>query len=182
MVDLLLAKGADVHKCIEGGVTPLSAAARLGNVECAKILIAAGADVNRFDSDGIAALHMAIIKQRGTVKLLLDNGATAVMNSVTPAQCVNECYTGLTALMMCTEPDIVELLLAAGADVHVTNDAGDPCLHVAARHKSSARELCLLIKAGAAVHAVNNEGKTAAQIAHDNGYTLTEQLLTRAAR
>jgi ankyrin repeat protein len=183
MAELLIANGADVHKCIEGGVTPLSAAARLGNVECAKVLIAAGADVNHFDSDGLAALHMAIIKQCGTaVKLLLDNGATAVMNSVTPARCVDECCAGLTALMMCTEPDVVELLLAAGADVNVKNDAGDTCLHVAARHKSSARALGLLIKAGADLHAVNSDGKTAAQLAHGNEHTLIEQLLTRAAR
>jgi ankyrin repeat protein len=42
--------------------------------------------------------------------------------------------------------------------------------------------LCLLIKAGADLHAVNNEGKTAAQLAHDKGHTLIEQLLNRAAQ
>jgi ankyrin repeat domain-containing protein 6 len=73
----------------------------------------------------------------------------------------------------------MKLLLAAGADVHVTNQAGDTCLHVAARHDS--RAPCLLIKAGANLHAVNNEGKTAAQLAHDRGHTLVRLLLLRAA-
>jgi ankyrin repeat protein len=42
--------------------------------------------------------------------------------------------------------------------------------------------LCLLIKAGADLHAVNSKGKTAAQIAHDRGHILIEQLLNRAAQ
>jgi hypothetical protein len=42
--------------------------------------------------------------------------------------------------------------------------------------------LCLLIKAGADLHAVNKSGKTAAQLAHDRGFTLIEQLLNRAAQ
>src|SRR6185437_3330077 len=87
-----------------------------------------------------------------------------------------------TALMLCTEAATVKLLLAAGADVHKTNARGDTCLHVAARHKLSAAALCLLIKAGTDLHAVNNEGNTAAQLAHDRGYTLIEQLLNRAAQ
>jgi hypothetical protein len=39
-----------------------------------------------------------------------------------------------------------------------------------------------LIKAGADLHAVNSEGKTAAQLAHDKGNTLVEQILIRAAQ
>jgi ankyrin repeat protein len=76
----------------------------------------------------------------------------------------------------------MKLLLAAGADVHVTNEAGDTCLHVAARHNHKASVVCLLIKAGADLQAVNSEGKTAAQLAHDRGHVLIEQLLIRAAQ
>jgi hypothetical protein len=42
--------------------------------------------------------------------------------------------------------------------------------------------MCLLIKAGVNLQAVNYEGITAAQIAHNKGYTLIEQLLNRAAQ
>eukprot|EP00953_Heterococcus_sp_UTEX-ZZ885_P009352 5520-Heterococcus_DN1.PRE.2 len=84
--------------------------------------------------------------------------------------------------MMCSLVDTLILLLAAGADIHVANDVGDTCLHIAARHNYKAPVVCLLIKAGANLHAVNNDGQTAAQIAHDRGFTLIEQLLNRAAQ
>jgi ankyrin repeat protein len=119
------------------------------------------------------------------VQLLLEHGATAVMDSVVHVRYCDRndcgCYSR-TALMMCTDTDTVKVLLAAGADVHVTNSVSDTCLHLAVRHKLAVPVLCLLIKAGVDVHAVNNEGKTAAQLAHDRSYTLIEQLLNRAAQ
>jgi ankyrin repeat protein len=66
--------------------------------------------------------------------------------------------------------------------VHVANEAGNTALLVAAKHNWKAPMICLLIKAGANLYAVNNEGQTAAQIAHDEGHTLIEQLLNRAAQ
>jgi ankyrin repeat protein len=118
------------------------------------------------------------------MQLLLDSGATAIVNSVAPVQCCNgaPCCTHTIPLMLCGTPDTVKVLLAAGADVHLTDDVGDTCLHSAARHNYKAPVLCLLIKAGADLHAVNSEGKTAAQLAHDRGYKLIEQLLNRAAQ
>jgi ankyrin repeat protein len=66
--------------------------------------------------------------------------------------------------------------------VHATTSSGDTCLHIAAEYKYSAPVVCLLIKAGADMHAVNSDGKTAAEVAHDSGNTLIEQLLIRAAQ
>jgi ankyrin repeat protein len=185
MIELLLANGADVHQCAQGQLIALDLTASSGNVQCARALIAAGADVNHSNILKMTSLHTAIKEHQAAVaQVLLEHGATAVMNSVLPLKCVNGalCCFGLTALMMCTEADEVKLLLTAGADVHVTNSLGDTCLHVAAKHNWKAPLLCLLIKAGAKLRAVNNEGKRAAQIAHDRGYTLTEQLLKRAAQ
>jgi ankyrin repeat protein len=186
MVQLLLANGADVHKCTDSQLTALDWAALQGNLNCARVLIAAGIDVNHFNSLNMTCLHTAIVTHRSAelVQLLLNHGATAVMNSVIHKSCKTgaRCCTTTTALMMCTEADTVKLLLAAGADVHVTNEAGDTCLHVAAKHNWKAPLMCLLIRAGADLHAVDNEGKTATQLAHDKGHTLIEQLLNRAAQ
>jgi ankyrin repeat protein len=186
MIELLLANGADVHRRTDDGYTALDGAAISGKAKCAKVLIAAGADVIRTDSRGCSALHSAIMKQNGAVvQLLLEHGATAVMNAVTVG-CFNgaHCCAELTALMMCSTVDTLKVLLAAGADVHVTTQKGNTCLHVAAKHKWSAPMVCLLvlIKAGADLYAVNSAGKTAAQLAHDRGHTLIEQLLSRAAQ
>jgi ankyrin repeat protein len=111
---------------------------------------------------------------------LLEHGATAVMNSGIRIQHLSTWYD-TTALMMCETVETVKVLLAAGADVHVTTAAGDTCLHSAAGRKRPVPVICLLIKAGVDLHAVNSNGKTAAHVAHDKGYTLIEQLLNRAA-
>jgi ankyrin repeat protein len=118
-------------------------------------------------------------------QLLLEHGAAAGMNTVARVRCsesYNCCCFGLTALMLCTSVATVKMLLAAGADVHVTTDAGDTCMHLAVRHSLPVPVVCLLIKAGVDLQAVNNQGKTAAQVAHDTGNTQIEQLLIRAAQ
>jgi ankyrin repeat protein len=84
--------------------------------------------------------------------------------------------------MLCEQSAQLKLLLAAGADVHVTTDRGNTVLHVAAVHKFAAPVMCLLIKAGVDLHAENSDGKTAAQVGTDSGNTLAAALLTRAAR
>jgi uncharacterized protein len=185
MIELLLANGADLHMCNKLDCTPLIVAACYGKLQCAKALIAAGADANHINYDGHYALHLAISGNHAAVaQLLLAHSATAVMNSVTPSVCFAgvDCCTQATALMMCSTADTLKVVLAAGADVHVTTDNGDTCLHKAAAHGYVAPVVCLLIKAGVDLHAVNKEGKIAAQLAHDTEHTLIEQLLNRAAQ
>jgi ankyrin repeat protein len=140
------------------------------------------ADVNYVDHRGHHVLHVALSRQHAAVvQLLLEHGAAAAMNSVVRVQHLSTGYD-ITAMMMCDTVDTVKVLLAAGADVHVTTAAGDTCLHSAAELKRPVPVICLLIKAGADLHAVNNEGKTAAQLAHERGCTLIAQLLNRAAQ
>jgi uncharacterized protein len=186
IAELLLANGADVHKRTTIGTTVLHGAAMVGYTECAKVFIAAGADINIAANNGMSSLHLAIMHNNsGVAQLLLAHGATAVLNKVVQVWCLESdyyCCFGLTALMMCTTADTAKVLLAAGADVHVTTTAGDTCLHKAVRHKVPVPVICLLIKAGADLHAVNKQRKTAAQVAHDSGDLLAEQLLNRAAQ
>jgi ankyrin repeat protein len=62
----------------EGGSTPLLFAARSGDLESARMLIAAGADVNDKVADGNPALIIAAHSGNGTLAaLLLDQGADA---------------------------------------------------------------------------------------------------------
>jgi ankyrin repeat protein len=178
---LLLAHGADVNASNRKGEAPLHRAAQSGQPDKVKVLIAAGGDVLHCDSTGGTALHEAVYSKRLTVvKLLLEHGADTVLNTM---QC--EQWDGcdaISALMLCEDAAVLKLLLTAGADVHAVTRSGDTCLHIAARYSYSAPVVCLLIKAGADMNAVNRVGKTAAQIAHDAGNTLIEQLLIRAAQ
>jgi uncharacterized protein len=189
VINLLLAHGADVNIRNQHGNTALGLAVFCGNIQHVRALIDGGADVNQHDSRGVPCLHMAVTRHHSTVaQLLLEHGATAVMNGVLPMECSHFidgyscCCRGITSLMLCTDVDTMKVLLAAGADVHVTTDTGDTCLHLAARHKLSVPLICLLIKAGADLHALNNDGKTAAQIAHDLDNILIGQILVRAAQ
>jgi uncharacterized protein len=178
VIELLLANGADVHKLSDRHVTALHLAAFKGNVECARVLIDAGADVTNAIITGMTSLNFALTaNQSAMAELLLEDGATAVLNGIPEL-----CGTGITAFMACATADTAKVVLAAGADVHEVNEAGDTCLHAAVRHKLAVPVVCLLIKASADLHAINNEGKTAAQLAHDAGNALLHQLLNRAAQ
>jgi ankyrin repeat protein len=113
-----------------GGLTPLLYAARQGCLECAKVLVAAGADVNVVDPDRISALVSALINghydvagflvQSGVELTLADKtGRTALYAAVddhtmpssnrpSPKETDDE----LTSL------DVVKLLLDRGAPVN----------------------------------------------------------------
>jgi ankyrin repeat protein len=85
---------------------------------------------NTTDIKGVIALHIALKYNFSAVaQLLLEHGATAVMNSVVAIHCCNRphCCTALTALMLCATANTVKVLLAAGADVHAADVATLAC-------------------------------------------------------
>jgi uncharacterized protein len=105
MVELLLASGADVNRInpkTQG--TALDVCAVHGNLQCAKALIAAGADVNHSNLNSLTTLHVTIMANHAAVvQLLLEHSATAVINNVIRVTCPrgHACCTQATALMMC---------------------------------------------------------------------------------
>ena len=76
-----------------GGFTPLLFAARVGDLASARLLVAAGADVNEATPDGAGALAVAALSGSGAVgALLLEHGADpnaagAAMRRCTPRFC-----------------------------------------------------------------------------------------------
>lgn len=76
MIELLLAKGADINLKSCGGVTALMIAASDGSPEVVKMLIAKGADVNAKTDHGETALSMATeVGREENVKILKRAGA-----------------------------------------------------------------------------------------------------------
>jgi ankyrin repeat protein len=78
IVEQLIKAGADIRKTGTNGWTPLHMAANCGHIEKAKILIQAGAEVNRqtdIDGGNTALMEAARSGNAEMVQLLLDHGA-----------------------------------------------------------------------------------------------------------
>lgn len=121
MMELLVARGADVNRANALGETALMHASWRGSANAVKWLLGKGAKVNS-DPMRWSALHYAAFAGHGAIAdLLLKNGADINARST----------NGSSALMMAVyeghEP-VVKQLLARGADRSVKNDRGDGAL------------------------------------------------------
>jgi ankyrin repeat protein len=143
-VDALLHKGADVrarsrsyiqtvtsevtqragreelnYDVPRGGSTAILFAARSGDVESVRLLIAAGADVNDSLPDGASALIVAVHSgNRGVATLLLEEGADVNGAAVG--------YTALHAAVLRSDLDLVKALLAHSANANAQITKGTP--------------------------------------------------------
>jgi ankyrin repeat protein len=102
-----------------GGSSPLLFAARSGDVTSVKLLLAAGADVNDALPDGTSALIVAAHSGHGKVaSLLLDKGADPNNADIG--------YAALHAAVLRSDLDLVNTLLAHGANPDVRLTKGTP--------------------------------------------------------
>lgn len=111
-VESLLAGGATIDERAPDQATPLINAALYGQEAVAKLLLTKGADVMARNSGGFTALHAAAYSGSAPIAaLLLDGGA---------ARDDNENKAGTAPVFVAAEmnhPEVVELLIARGADV-----------------------------------------------------------------
>ena len=154
-VGLLLEAGADIHARDWRGDTPLLAAADWGgfrNPEMLEVLVEAGADVNDRNDAGQTVLERALRspadRVAGVVRRLLDLGADATAPGI------------LWAASRRDHPELVTMLLAAGADVNapVRNGRQSP-LHAAA-FDGGPGVIAALVAGGAVVDAHDDRGIT----------------------
>lgn len=148
-----------------GGFTPLLFAARVGDLASARLLVAAGADVNEAAADGAAALAVAALSGHGAVgAFLLEHGADP--------NAARGGYAALHAAILHRDALLAEALLSAGADPNArvsastryTRDSADfffppwyvgaPAFWLAARHRE-AGIMRLLARHGADPHATH---------------------------
>jgi uncharacterized protein len=102
-----------------GGSTPLLFAARNGDVESARLLLAAGARINDALPDGMTALTLAARSgQTAIARFLIDAGAD-----------INDArfgYTALHAAVLMGDIEVVRALLAHGANPNIPLTKAEP--------------------------------------------------------
>ena len=129
----------------QNGRTALMSACRRGRLKTARLLVAAGADVNAEDDDGVSALREALEHPR-IVRLLLEAGADVNSRMSERAEPLL-----ISAIRRGASCEVVRMLLSAGADIDAQNGTGETVLMVAAKRERA--ELAkILINAGADVN------------------------------
>jgi ankyrin repeat protein len=133
VADALLQAGARVGFVRKDGATALYMACQDGHIECVRVLIRAGADVNQACADekyGDSPLIMA--SQEGHVHVVdALIAAGCQLNYARPSD-------GCTALIMASQDgfvDVVRSLLAAGADPRIAMHNGRTALDFAKHFK-----------------------------------------------
>lgn len=125
--------GIAVEEVAQGGSTPLLFAARSGDVESARLLLDAGADVHDTTADGNSALIIAAHSGQGSVAaLLLEHGAdpNAAPLGYAPLHAAVVRGTLRDRSVASTDPGagvpLVRALLAHGADPNAQLQKGTP--------------------------------------------------------
>jgi ankyrin repeat protein len=121
----LIRAGADIHVTGTNGWTPLHMAAARGHVEKARLLLNAGADVNRrkdIDASETPLMEAAFTGQPSTIALLLEHGADPTMrdtiNDRTPLEIAENAAKG-------PDPDVVNYLANENIQIDVDELFGD---------------------------------------------------------
>ncbi|KRT84771.1 Ankyrin repeat-containing protein [Oryctes borbonicus] len=153
IIEVLLRNGADINYTDLNGMTPLTHAIKVRDIESIQILLKNNADVNFMDESGQTPLFKAIdTRSTDIIELLLLNGA-----------CVNHvdrlCRTPLIRAIALGNKDIIQLLLNYKANINLTNDDGQTPLYNAVE-KQNVEILELLVKAKADLNCVDKFGFT----------------------
>ena len=136
MITALLEAGADLNTLDDSGGTALHAAAGSSAVRApvaaaAAIvaLLEAGADPNARDDSGHTALQLASAESAALMRTLLDAHAGRTVDDPNARDAFG--YTALHAAARANSPELIAVLVDAGADLTAGDRAGDTALQVA---------------------------------------------------
>ena len=154
IVEMLLDAGAEIdHRSVWGG-TALFGAISLDHLELVQLLLAKGADPSLREKSGRTTF--AYVRSAAVAKILIERGAD-IESTNSYHQTPLMAAAGGSAQR---DVELVELLIAAGANLEYKDKEGTTALILAAR-KGSATNLRALLTAGAKVDARGKNGTTA---------------------
>ncbi|XP_055848375.1 alpha-latrotoxin-Lhe1a-like [Episyrphus balteatus] len=156
-----------IRKFIKNGKVQVNAV----KVQIAKILLAAGADVNAIAKDGKTTLHYACLKgYYNMVQLLFENNAKMFADESGALPIHLSAYSG--------DVDILKVLIGKGADVNAKTKDGWTAVHFAT-HEVQIEFLEYLLNNGANIDAKEENGSTALHIAAKSDYHDFVELLLK---
>lgn len=194
-VELLIAHHANVNARTRSGYTPLHMAAYWKRKEIAQLLLEHGAEINARTPGGFTPLFKAVepldaisategggilptlapaeaLANKELVALLLAKGAQANVKHK------NSNDTPLHFAATLGVPDIVELLIASGAEVDAKGTDGVTPLYLAARYDRKEVAETLLAH-GANIETPSIDGESILDVAASNGNSAMVELLLR---
>jgi ankyrin repeat protein len=179
VVNLLLARGADLRLASEDGITTLMVAASLKDVHMVRHFLDKGLPLNFVANDGSTALMAAAERDENieVVRLLLDRGADPDLAS-------KDGTTALIAAARSDNIDVVRLLLERGVEPNAKSKTpqwrGDEFTALMwAADIGLTRIVEALLDSGADLNVKSVKGKTALMLAVRNGSIETVQALLR---
>jgi ankyrin repeat protein len=182
LVNLLIAKGADVNANNYHGDTPIVWAARNGRKDVVELLLTKGANVNVKYNEGSTPLQMAISLEeierynddyKQTIKLLIAKGSDINVKAL-----LDNGRTPLHLAALANWPDVAEMLIAKGAKINFKNVYGRTPLHNAAESgNKNVMEVLLAKGKGLEVNSRDNNGFTPLGLAAANNYSDIVELL-----
>jgi uncharacterized protein len=168
VIKSLLAAGADPNVALMSGETPLMAAARTGNAATVRALLEAGAEPNAKEKNGgqtslmwaaaggFSAVTGELVRHKADVNIRSKTGSTALMfasrGDLASVRTLLDAGadpnveipdwkgTALGIASTTGQPDIVEALLAKGADINHRDDNSFTPLHSAVRDSDYGEE------------------------------------------
>ena len=146
--------------------------------EEAEILISKGADIHAKDKFGWTPLHFAAYRNcKESAALLLSK------NVDIHAKTTNYFGTALHIAVRNRYPEIIELLLAHGADVNEKDRSGETALHIAIVNEGCGKKsvIEILLAGNANIYALDKKGRTVMQRAADSGCLEAIELLEQHA-
>ncbi|MFC3770851.1 ankyrin repeat domain-containing protein [Paenibacillus sp. GCM10012303] len=133
---------------------------------------------NEENEDGLTPLgYAAHFGSREAVQVLLDNGAEANAMSHSKLSFIPSNTALHAAIAGARKMEVIELLLASGAQTDSFDSNGHTALHTAAFHEDNLEIIRLLVRYGADVNAGSEGGETALSLALRQGNNNVAALL-----